>query len=125
MGYRVKAIPSSGSESAGGIIEAIENEREGFIRGGTEGRSVHLVRLRIVEIVVTFHTRAETIYAFQVGFDIRAPAPLGPRVPALLYAGRGIDGETCRAIRLRRIYIVPECITRDTGIINLVKIVEF
>lgn len=122
---RLPAIPAGGSEGAGGIIQAIEDEGERFIGCGAERLVVHRIRVRVIEFIVALDALAEAIDAFEIGLDVRAPLTGDPGVPALLDAGRCVHGKGCGAICRRRIHIVAEGVTRDTGVIDLMEIVKF
>lgn len=125
MRERLPAIPARRAERAGRIVEAIEDHGERLVGGGTQRLVIHAVRVRIVEAVIAFHTLAEAINTLQIGLYVCAPLALYPGVPALLKANRRVHREGRGAIRRRRIHIVAEGVTRDTGVINLVEIVKF
>lgn len=125
VGQGLPAIPARRTERTRRIVEAVENGGEGLVGGGTERRVVHAVRIWIVEAVIALDTLAETVDAFEVGLNVCAPLACYPGVPALLDADRRVYREGRGAIRRRRIHIVAEGVTRDTGVINLVEIVKF
>ncbi len=125
VGERFPAIPAGGAERTGRIIEAIEDEGERLIGCSPKRLIVHGVSVRIIEFIIALDALAEAIDAFEVGLDVRAPLALYPGVPALLDADRCVHGEGRGAIRRRRIHIVAEGVTRDTGVVDLVEIVKF
>ncbi len=125
MGQRLPAIPARRAERTGWIVEAVEDRGEGLVGGGTERRIVHAVRVRVIQALVALDTLAKTVDALEVGLDVRAPLACYPRVPALLNADRCVYREGRGAIRRRRIHIVAEGVTCDTGVIDLVEIVKF
>lgn len=85
---------------------------------------VHLVCFGIVERRVASYTAAETVDAFEVGLHVGFPLALGPTVAAVLETNGRIDRECGRAIRIRRIRIIFQSITRDAHVVLLVKIVK-
>lgn len=125
VGQRLPAIPARRTERTGRIVEAVEDRGERLVGGGTERRVVHAVRVRVIQTPVALDTLAETVDALEVGLNVRAPLAGDPGITALLDADRRVHREGRGAIRRRRIHIVAEGVTRDTGVINLVEIVKF
>jgi hypothetical protein len=75
------AVPTRGTEGAGGIHEALKELGGGFVWGRLKREVVHGIRLRVVEALVTAHTAAETVDTFEVGLHVRAPLAGHPRCP--------------------------------------------
>ena len=72
------AIPARSSQSAGGVIEALERitESESFCIG--HGDLIHFIRIGVVLDLIIFHTCADTIDVFQIRLDIGFPLSLEP-----------------------------------------------
>ncbi len=124
VGHRLPAIPARRAERTGWIVETIEYSGEGLVGGGSEWRGIHLVRFWVIQFTVTLDTLAETIDTLEVGLHVSAPLALYPRISAFLDADGCVHRKGCGAICRRRIDIIAESITCDTGIVDLVKVVK-
>ena len=124
VGQRLPAIPARGPERAGGIHEALEQERHILIGGRFQRNLIQLVRARIIEGLEIGHTATEAINALQISLHICAPLAGGPRSAGHLDTGRGLYRKADGAVRLRRIQIVALGIGCDAHVIDLVKVIK-
>jgi hypothetical protein len=79
MGEINPAIPSSGSEGTGRVVEALVCDTESEILGIYQGRLIHLVIIRVVLDLVVFHTGSKTVDVLEIGLYVGLPLSLGPR----------------------------------------------
>jgi hypothetical protein len=117
------AIPARSSQSAGGIVEALEGiaEGESFCIG--HGDMIHFIRIGVVLDLVIFHTRTEAIDVFQIRFDVGFPLAFEPGGTRVLQTNGWFCRETRWAIVLGLFQLVSGRIGCNSHVVLLVEVI--